>query len=171
MHLYSPFPCRRQLTAPKCFSSWHTPRDAVCFHSLRTGTNTPQCFCILWGRARSPGGLSLQLNKRWDPGFYMPLKPAAGCVMPGKATCTTPSIHPASLNVHIAHSSGPSHYPSTLLSRKKKKSKQAIFLFLLNGGSIHSDILLVHSYPLIAFTGLFLMKEEKEHLLLLLNNP
>lgn len=96
MHLYSLFPCRRQLTAPKCFSSWHTPRDAVRFHSPRAGTNTPQCFCILWGRARSPGGLSLQLNKRWDPGFYMPLKPAAGaCVMLGKATCTTPSIHPS----------------------------------------------------------------------------
>lgn len=132
MHLYSLFLCRRQLTAPKCFLSWHTPRDAVRFYSPRASTNTPQCFCILWGRARSPGGLSLQLNKRWDPGFYMPLKPAAGaCVMPGKATCTTPSISPSISLIHLA--SLTIHLPC--FQEKKKVNRQSSSFFSMEDPS------------------------------------
>lgn len=64
-------------------------------------------------------------------------------------------LHPSILPlIHL-----PSHYPSTRLSRK---SKQPIFFFLLNGGSIRSA---VHSYPLIAIMpAFFFMKGDREHL-------
>lgn len=89
-------------------------------------------------------------------GFYTPLKPAAEAAL---SQVRLPEVlHPSSLSlIHLPLSL--SIYPAF-----KQKSKQAIVLFLLNGGSIRSAVLSFHSYPLIAFNQPFFMKEEKEHL-------
>lgn len=84
-----------------------------------------------------------------------------GCIIPGKTTWTTPSIHPASPSIHIAHSSAPLtiHLPCF---QEKVNRRSSSFFSMEDPSTLPSARPFL---PLIAFIRPFFMKEEREHLL------
>lgn len=151
-----------QQTISKCFLELD-PEKLLCIHkTLNLYFTTPW---DLWVHLAS---VALQLNKRWDFGFYAPLKPW------GWATLSQvrlpeplhPSIQAAFPSIYYSFIS-PSHYPS--LPPFQENCKQAIFPFLLNGGSIYSTI---HRFILTLkslSSHLFLWKERQPAFIL--NKP
>lgn len=97
-----------------------------------------------------------------SPRLLYAIKPCGwGCIIPGKATWTTPSIHPASPSIHITHSSAPLtiHLPCF---QEKVNRRSSSFFSMEDPSTLPS----AHPFlPLIAFIRPFFMKEEREHLL------